>query len=145
MRAGEFVVALDQEPVIALLARLAVHPHEVPAPVQLLAVKLELEMALLQAPVRISDRRPRAIVPDDDRAAAILALGDRALKISIFEGMILDRDRKAFFARIEARAAGDRPALQDAVQRQPEVVMQPRGVVLLDDKDIAVRKRRRAL
>src|ERR1700757_4504183 len=102
MRAGEFVVALDQEPVVAFLARLALHPHEVPAPVELLPMELELEMALLQAPVRISNRLPCSIVPYDDRAAAIFALGDRALEISVFQGMIFDLDSKAFFARIEA-------------------------------------------
>ena len=96
--AGEFIIALDEKPVLALFARLAVHPHQMPATVELLAVKLELEMALLQAFVRIPERRPRSIVPHDDRAAAVFALGDRALEIGIFQRMVFDRDGEALLA-----------------------------------------------
>ncbi len=55
-------------------------------------MELELEVALLQAFVGIPERRPRSIVPDDDRAAAVFALGDRALEIGIFERMVFDGD-----------------------------------------------------
>ena len=142
--AGEFIVALDEKPVLALFARLAVHPHEMPAAVELLAVQLELEMALLQAFVRIPERRPRSIVPHDDRAAAVFAFGDRALEIGIFQRMVFDRDGEALLAWVQARTAGHRPALENPVQREPEVVMQSRRVMLLHDKNIAVRNRRGA-
>src|SRR3546814_12809753 len=39
--AREVVVALDEEPVLLLLARLVGHAHQVPASAQLLAVQLE--------------------------------------------------------------------------------------------------------
>ena len=135
--AGVFVVALDQEPILALLARLGAHPDQMPAAVEFLAAKLELEMALLQASVRVADRRPCSTIPDDDRATAIFALGDRSLEIGIFQRVVLDRDREPLLARNQARAAGHRPALEHAVQRQPKIVVQPGGVVLLDDEDIA--------
>ena len=127
------------------LARLAVHPDQMPATFKLFAIELEVEMALLQAPVRIADRRPRPLVPYDDRAAAVFALGDRALEIGVFQRMVFDSDGKALFARNEARATCYRPALQHAVESQPEIVVQPGRVMLLHDKEIALRDRRGAL
>ena len=47
--------------------------------------------------------------------------------------MVLDLHREALFVGIQAWAAGYRPALHDAVELEPKVVMQPRRVVLLDD------------
>ena len=41
-------------------------------------------------------------------------------------------DSKPFVGRIEAGAFGDRPALERAVEFEPEVVMQTGRVVLLD-------------
>ena len=140
---GEFVVALDEQPVLVLVARLAPHADQMPAALQLLAHELEFEMAFGEALVRIADRRPGAAVPDEDRAAAILALRDRPLERTIFERMVLDRDRKPLLAGDEARAAGHGPAFQDAVQFEAKVVMKASGVVLLDDETMCVAGRRR--
>ncbi len=129
-----FVVALDHQPIVVLLVGLAVHPDEMPAPAQLFAFQFEFEMALGQPLVRIADRLPLAAVPHNDRTAAILALGYRALEIAVVERVVLDMDGEALFARHEARALGHRPAFQNAVQFQPEVVMQPPRVMLLHDK-----------
>jgi hypothetical protein len=63
-------------------------------------MKLELEMAFLQPPMRVPDRRPGPVVPDDDGAAAVFSLGDRALEIRVFERMVFDRDGEALFARV---------------------------------------------
>ena len=46
--------------------------------------------------------------------------------------MILDLDREALVVRIERRPARHRPGLEDAVELEPQIVMQPRGGVLLD-------------
>src|SRR5579872_382005 len=143
--AGEFIVPLDQKPVLALLARLAAHSDQMPPAFELLTKKLKLKMSLLQAPMRVPDRRPRAFVPHDDRAAAVFAFGDRALEIAVFQRVVFDRDGETLFARNEARAAGHRPALQHAVESEPEIVVQSGRVMLLHDKDIAVREGRRAL
>ena len=40
-------------------------------------------------------------------------------------------DGEAFFARDQARALGDGPALEDTVELEAEIVMQPGGIVLL--------------
>ena len=51
--------------------------------------------------------------------------------------MIFDVDRKALVRWIEARALGDRPALERAVQLQAEIVVQPPCSVLLDQVGMA--------
>ena len=70
-----------------------------------------------------------------DRAAAVLALRDRALERGVAEGVVLDLHRQPLDRRIERRPLGDRPALEHAVGLEPEIVVQVRGVVLLDDED----------
>src|SRR5690606_7839990 len=51
--------------------------------------------------------------------------------------MVLDMHGEALLPRHQARAARHRPALEDAIHLQAEVVMQPPGVVLLDDEALA--------
>src|SRR5674476_407496 len=63
-------------------------------------------------------RYPGALVPDDDRAAAIFALGNGALERRIVDRVILDMHGQPLFMRIEARAARHRPAPQYAVMFQ---------------------------
>src|ERR1700733_6906394 len=115
-----------------------------PTAVELLAMQLELEMALLQTFVGIPKRRPRSIVPHDDRAAAVFAFGDRALEIGVFQRMVFDLDGEALLPGVQARAASPSAAFEDPVQREAEVVMQSGRIMLLDDKDIAARVRRGA-
>src|SRR5262249_11989346 len=87
-----------------------------------------------EALVRIPQRFPGAAVPQDDRAGAVLALRDGAFEAAIVQRMILDMHGQPLFAGNEAGPARDRPAFQDAVHLQAEIVMQPGGVVLLDDE-----------
>src|SRR2546421_12908597 len=49
--------------------------------------------------------------------------------------MVLDADRESLHRRVERRLPRHRPALEYAVCLEPEVVVQPRGVVLLDHED----------
>ena len=131
--AGELVAALDQKPRLLPLAGPRVHAHQMPMAVKLVAVQLEVEMALLHGLVRVFVRRPGALVPDHHRAAAILALGDDALELVVFDRMIFDVDGEPLVAGHEARPARHRPAHHHAIEFKPQIVMQPRGVVLLDD------------
>jgi hypothetical protein len=48
--------------------------------------------------------------------------------------MILDFDSEAFVPRIERRPFGHRPGFEDAVKFEPEIVVQPRRRMLLDDE-----------
>src|SRR5439155_5040424 len=50
------------------------------------------------------------------------------------KGMVLHHDRQAFVGRVQRRALGNRPTLEDAVHFEPEVVMKPRRLMLLDDE-----------
>jgi len=136
-RAGEPVVRLEQEPLLLLLARFRPRAHEVPSPFQAPAVEGEGEMTVLVAGARIAFRRPAALVPDDHRAAAILALGDNALEGEVFERMILGMDRKALLADGKARPARDGPALQHPVELEPQIVVQAARIVLLHAEAIA--------
>src|SRR5690606_37236149 len=88
--AGGFVVALDEQPVVALLARPPRHADEMPAAAELLAFQLEFQLALLQAFVRIAKGRPSPAIPDDHGTAAILPLRDRSFEIAIVERVVLD-------------------------------------------------------
>src|SRR3546814_10483107 len=68
--AGEVVVALDEQPVLLLVARLLRHAQQMPAPAELLALQLEIEVPLGIALPGIAQRRPAAAVPQHHRAAA---------------------------------------------------------------------------
>src|SRR5215218_4213921 len=136
-RAREPVVGLQQEPLLLLLARFRPRAHEVPSPLQAPAFEREGEMALLVAGARIAFRRPAAFVPNDHRAAAILALRDDALEGEVFERMVLGMDRKALLAEGKARPARDGPALQHPVELEPQIVVEAAGIVLLHAEAVA--------
>ena len=98
------------------LVRPAVHAHEVPAAVQFFAIEVEHEVPLGVALVRIALRVPRATVPDHHRAAAVLAVRNRAFEGVVFDRVIFNVDREPLVGGVEARPAGDRPALHHPVQ-----------------------------
>ena len=76
-----------------------------------------------------------ALVPDLDRAAAVLAGRDLALERRVGERMVLDVDGQVALALAQRDALGHGPALQGAAALDAEVVVQPAGVVALDDED----------
>src|SRR3546814_18431024 len=90
-----------------------------PAPAELLALQLEIEMPLGIALPGIAQRRPAAAVPQHHRAAAVLALGYRALEVAVRQRMVPDVARAALLARDEARPLGHRTALCHPVHHQP--------------------------
>ncbi len=145
LAAARLVVALleEQPVVLVLLVRPALDTDEHPAAAQLLALQAELELALAIGPLRIGGALPVGIpaapVPDHDRAAAVLALGDDALEVGVVQRVVLDVDGEMLVVRIEARALRHGPALERAVELEPDVVVQPPGRVLLDDEEVAAR------
>src|SRR6185437_6679251 len=78
-------------------------------------------------------RLPGAAIPQHHRAAAILPLRNDAFELAVFERVILDMHREAFYLGVEARPLGDRPTLEHAVELEAEIVMEPGRVVLLDE------------
>ena len=105
-----------------------------PGALQLLTVEAEGKAALLDALVRIALRLPGSTVPQQNRAAAILARGNGALEIAVAKRMVLDLNREALLTLDQARALGHRPALQGAVELKTEIVVEARGIVLLHDE-----------
>ena len=118
------IVLFDEQPVVAFLAGPAMHADQVPAAVQLFALKGECEVALCQAFVRIAFRLPMATVPDHHRAAAIFALRNRAFEFVVGYRMILNLDCQPLFAGHKARPARHRPAFHHAVEFETQIVVQ---------------------
>src|SRR5690349_4618420 len=127
------VALLEQQPaLVAAAVFAAAAANQIPGAVQLLAVKLEFQMAFGVALVGIALRRPGAAVPEHHRARAVLLGRDHALEFAVFERMILDMHRQPLVVRVEARPLGYRPAKQDAVQLEAEIIVETRGRMLLD-------------
>ncbi len=123
------VVALDQEPV--LLLPVQVGRDERPASVQTCPVETYGELAV---PLLL-EQLVRAVVPDLDRAAAVLALRDLAVERRVLERVVLDVDGERPRARLERHSLRHRPRGEGAVPLEAEVVVEPARVVALDDED----------
>src|SRR3984893_3320981 len=84
--------------------------------------------------LRIAVRLPSATIPNDHRAGTIFALRNIALKIEVFDRVVLGANRKPLFTGRQARAFGDCPAFQTSVHLEPQIIMQPARRVLLNDE-----------
>jgi len=74
-------------------------------------------------------------IPDDDLPGSIRALCDHPLEAAIFQGMVFHHQRQPFDFGVERRTLGHRPALQDAIEFQPEIVVQAGSLMLLHDEN----------
>ena len=112
--------------------------------VQLLAEQVEVQVAGLDGFDRVVGvgQLPRAPVPHDHVAAAVLAGGDHALEVEVAERVVLDVDRHPLRRRVERRALRHRPAEQHAGRLEPQVVVEPSGPVALHHEPVARRSRR---
>src|SRR5439155_23751101 len=77
----------------------------------------------------------RPVVPDLDRARAVLPLRDLAVERRVLERVVLDVHRERAAAGLERHALRDGPRRERALLLEPEVVVQPPCVVPLDDED----------
>src|SRR5262249_11662042 len=100
---------------------------------QLLAVEDEVKMAFPPLLMDLSggDRVVGPSVPDDAVAGAILSVGDAALEVSVLEWVVLGLDRESLLRRVVARALRAGPAREDAVDLEPQVVVEPGRIVLV--------------
>ena len=99
-----------------------------------MTVYFKLQISVVIAFARISQRLPVPLVPDNHFPRAVLAVRDSPFKVGIGNRMIFDVDSESFIFRIETRSLRQRPAFHGAVQLQPEIVMQTTSPVFLDDK-----------
>jgi hypothetical protein len=136
------VAMLDEEPIDPLAAvPIPSHSDEDEAAAEPVALEREFQVALLELPLcaEFPLGLPEAAIPELDGAAAIFSLGDRSFEVSVSEGVIFHLDRKALVVRIERRPLRHCPGFEDAVELEPQIVVQPGGVVLLNDEAQAVR------
>ena len=149
----EPVLVLDHQPLVLFL-----RAHQREGPFQFFAAQQDAQFALLQAFADLALRlraivEPRgaafvgridAAVPHDHLAGAVLAGGNHAFERRIVVGVVLDVHGQALFVTIQRRALGHRPGQQHAVAFEAEVVVQPRGRMLLDDEQQRPVRRTRA-
>jgi hypothetical protein len=125
------VLGLEEQPLG--LAALRSGPDQMPAALQLLSVEEDVEVAFLQLlpglPGGIGVVRPA--VPDDAVAGAVLAVGDATLEVAVLQWMVLGLHRQPLLGRVVAGPLGTGEADQHPVQLQPDVVVEPGGVVLV--------------
>src|SRR4029450_2329732 len=87
-------------------------PNDREAAADLLALERELQLAVLDrlaAVWRLRLGLPRAPVPDDDVAAAVLALRDDPLEVQILDRVVLDVDGHPALAGVERWPLRGRP------------------------------------
>ena len=70
-RPRELVLRFDQQPWIAALALARADAHQVPASLEALAMKRDVEMPFLEPEFRVKGRLPVAPIPDDHRPATV--------------------------------------------------------------------------
>src|ERR1700732_3693392 len=134
------VAMFDQEPIGALsTVAVVAHAYQHPAAVQLVAAQREFQVALLEPLLGIVGF-PIAAVPELHGAATILVLGNGAFEIAVIKRMVFDFHCQPLVARIERGPPGDRPGFEDAAELQPEIVVQPGRVVLLDHEAPLLRR-----
>src|SRR5439155_6867613 len=140
VRIGKFVGDLLEHPRFAAFAGARVEAKEDPLALHPLAFEREVEVPFLDRLVLILTRigNPPARVPQHYGAAAIFARGNGSLEAAIIERVILNVHREPLFIGIETRPFGHRPALEDAVEFETKIPVQPPRGVLLNDEAVAL-------
>src|SRR6476660_471046 len=127
-RALRVSLAQDQ-PVLRIAVELG--RHERPHAFEPLAVETDGEPAVLL----LLDELVGAPVPDFHGAGAVLTGRDLPLEVGVVERVVLDVDGECALAGLEWNALRYRPARERPVALQAKVVVEPAGVVALDDED----------
>ena len=138
---GVVVVLVDEQPLLLAPPLPLRGPHEHEAPGELLALDVEVQIALRDGLGRIDPGlgAPPSPVPDDDVAAAVLAGRDHALEVGVLDRVVLDLHREPADARVERRSLGYGPADEDTVELEAQVVVQSAGPMALDHEPPADR------
>ena len=129
---------------LAIWIRGRIHPVDHPV----VAVRLEERVLALHL-LTVEDRDDLVLaellglegpaVPDPHLAGAVLALGDVALELEVLERVVLGVDCEAVLLGVLRDAARERERDERSVVLQPQVPVEPAGVVLLDHEAVALR------
>ena len=84
-----------------------------------------------------------AVVPDGDRAGTVLAAGDLPLEAAVLQRMVFGVHGQVVDCRIGRDALGQGPGHEHPAAFEPEIPVQPPGVMLLDHERPARRGVRR--
>ena len=96
-----------------------------------------MQFAAFQGPARIfAQHFIGPVVPDHHRAGAVIAFRNGSFKIRIVQRMVFHLHSKAAVSTLHGQAFRHCPGLEHAFHLQPEIIMQPRGVVFLDDETL---------
>ena len=125
---GAVVLLAEEQPV--LLVAVELRRHERPQALEALAGEPDGEAAV----GLLLDEVVGPVVPDLDRAGAVLAGGDLALEPGVVERMVLDVHGEVALPGLERDPLGNGPARQGAVALEAEVVVEAARVVALDDE-----------
>ena len=137
IRRGELVALLDDEPVVSLAAAFHVDQREIA--VQLFTVQAEFQVAARQlfGAGDAAQQFERPAVPQHHAARAVIGRRNVAFEIAVLDRVILHVRREMLHRRIERRALRHRPRFQHAVDLQPEIIVQPGGIVPLHAEVVA--------
>ena len=141
-RRRKSILVLDHQPLVLFL-----RADQREGAFEFLATQQDAELAFLHAlpdlalglravmePSPAFVRRVDAAVPDDHLARPVLPGRNYAFERSIVVGMVFHMHGEALFVTIERGPFGNRPRQEDTVAFEPEVVVQSRSGMLLDDE-----------
>ena len=151
-RVGVLVLLVQHEPL--LLARpVGPRPHEHEPAAELGPEEVDVDLAVPDCCDRVvrGMELPRAAIPDDHVAGAVLPFRDDALEVDVVERVVLDVHSEMARRGIECQTFGNGPADQDAIDLEAEVIVEaPRSVTLHDEagllrlRDVAFARRLRS-
>ena len=113
---------------------------------QLLATKPELQLACAERRTGIPGDLglEGAPVPADGVARAVFAPGNDALEVQVLDRMVLGAGGEAALAGVARGTLRDCPRREDAVDLEPQVVVEPAGSMAMDHEPPAPARCRRA-
>ncbi len=132
------VFVFDHQPFVAFFALFQFHQDK--AAPQFLPVQAELDFSLFQLlqRVEIALHMKSPAVPYHYRARAIITFRNFPLEVRVVQRMIFRLHREPLVGVALGRSLGHGPRFQRPIDRQPEIVVEPRCPVLLNHKRVAM-------
>ncbi len=129
---------LDHQPFVAFFALFQFYQNE--AAPQFLAVQAKLDFSFFQllqrAEIALHMKSPA--VPYHYCSRAIIAFRNFPFEVGVIQRMVFRLHRQPLVGVALGRSLGHSPRLQSSIDRQPEIVVQPRCPVLLNHEGVAM-------